>query len=57
MNVRSRIISINLIEKIKLQPEYAKKIGIDLRFIKDSNQSNISKTSVKSQKKLAITAQ
>ena len=41
MNVRSRIISINLIEKIKLQPEYAERIGIDLRIQKRDGIQNI----------------
>ena len=41
MNVRSRIISINLIEKIKLQPEYAEKIGINLRYITSNEQNSL----------------
>ena len=37
INARSRIISIYLIEKIKLHPEYAKQIGIDYSIINLKN--------------------
>ena len=52
MSVKSRIISINLIEKIKLQPEYAEKIGINLRFTtSDEKESQTEEVKICQQEK------
>ena len=43
MNVKSRIIAIRLIEKIKDYPEYAKEIGLSVNTIKSDRDNIIEK--------------
>ena len=33
MNPRTRIIAIRLVQRIKKNPEYAKKIGVEAKFL------------------------
>ncbi len=37
MNVKSRIITIRLMEKIKKKPDYAKKIRVSVKFKKETS--------------------